>query len=48
MKGIKSYGLFLISLLVALIVLRVVVLKFGKKLPLVGGAVQKAEDLAFD
>jgi hypothetical protein len=47
MNSIKGYALFLVSLLVAIIVIRFV-LKQGKKLPAVGGALGKADELAFD
>lgn len=47
MGNLKSYGAFLVSLLVALIVLRFV-LKIGGKTPIVGGVVDKAEALAFE
>lgn len=47
MNSLKGYGLFLVSLLVAIIVLRIV-LKHGKKLPVVGKVVDKAEDMAFE
>jgi hypothetical protein len=47
MGNIKSYGAFLVSLLVALIVLRFV-LKTGSKAPIVGGVIDKADQLAFE
>lgn len=42
---LKNYGLFLVGLLVALIVLQVL-LNVGKKAPVVGGLVQDAQNLA--
>jgi hypothetical protein len=45
MNFIKQYGSFLLTLLVGLIVLSFV-LKLGKKAPVVGGLIEKAEDLS--
>jgi hypothetical protein len=47
MSNVKGYALFLVSLLVAIIVIRFV-LKQGEKLPVVGGVLGKADDLAFE
>jgi len=45
MTGVKKYGAFLLSLLIALIVLHFV-LKVASKAPIVGGIAEKAQDLA--
>jgi hypothetical protein len=45
LTGLKNYTLFIVSLLIAIIVLRFF-LKNGKKLPVVGKVFDKAEDLS--
>lgn len=45
MEKVKQYGMFLVGLLVALIVLNVL-LNQAKKLPAVGGIAQDAQNLA--
>lgn len=47
MGKIKSYGVFLLSLLIALVVLHFV-LRVLKNAPVVGHLADKAEELAFD
>jgi hypothetical protein len=45
LNSLKSYSLFLISLLFAIIILRIV-MKQGKKVPVLGKVFDKAEDLS--
>jgi hypothetical protein len=45
MNFVKQYGAFILTLLIGLIVLKFV-LKLGKKAPVVGGLVDKAEELS--
>lgn len=44
---VKKYLFGLVSLLIALVVLHQL-LKLGKKAPVVGGVLEKAEELAFE
>lgn len=44
MSSIKNYGMFLVSLLVALILLNLALKALGKA-PIIGGVAKKAEEL---